>query len=135
VAAVPGLSYAYQPTGDDLIRAIGRTLSDLSARLAGTRVAHVGGVDFLVVTEVDEVGTLATEIVDRAWSAEGMAVSVSLASLVCTVGSVESYREASRLLAPLKKRAKEVGRSSWVLGRPRSDGVDVLRGRVMRAPA
>jgi diguanylate cyclase (GGDEF)-like protein len=121
--------------GDDLIRAIGRTLSDLSARLAGTRVAHVGGDDFLVVTEVDEVGTLATEVVDQAWSAEGMAVSVSLASLVCAVGSVESYREASRLLAPLKKRAKEVGRSSWVLGRPKSDRVDVLRGRVMRAPA
>ena len=81
------------------------------------------------------MGTLATEVVDHAWSAEGMAVSVSLASLVCAVGSVESYREASRLLAPLKKRAKEVGRSSWVLGRPKSDRVDVLRGRVMRAPA
>jgi diguanylate cyclase (GGDEF)-like protein len=121
--------------GDDLIRAIGRALSDLAARLPGTRVAHVGGDDFLVVTEVDEVGTLATELVDQAWSAEGMAVSVSLASLVCAVGSVESYREASRLLAPLKKRAKQVGRSSWVLGRPNSDRVDVLRGRVVRAPA
>ena len=121
--------------GDDLIRAIGRALSDLAARLAGTRVAHVGGDDFLVVTEVDEVGTLATEVVDHAWSTEGMTVSVSLASLVCAVGSVGSYREASRLLAPLKKRAKEVGRSSWVLGRPRSDRVDVLRGRVARAPA
>lgn len=121
--------------GDDLIREIGRTLSDLTARLAGTRVAHVGGDDFLVVTDVDEVGTLATEVVDRAWSAEGMAVTVSLASLVCAVGSVESYREASRLLAPLKKRAKEVGRSSWVLGRPKSARVDVLRGRVLPTPA
>ncbi len=121
--------------GDDLIRAIGRTLSDLAARLAGTRVAHVGGDDFLVVTEVDEVGTLASEVVDRAWTVDGTTVSVSLASLVCAVGSMDSYREASRLLAPLKKRAKQVGRSSWVLGRPRSDRVDVLRGRVMSAPA
>jgi diguanylate cyclase (GGDEF)-like protein len=121
--------------GDDLIRAIGRALSDLAARLPRTRVAHVGGDDFLVVTDVDEVGALATELVDHEWVVEGMVVTVSLASLVCAAGSVESYREASRLLAPLKKRAKEVGRSSWVLGRPRSDRVDVLRGRVMRAPA
>jgi diguanylate cyclase (GGDEF)-like protein len=121
--------------GDDLIRAIGRALSDLTARLAGTRVAHVGGDDFLVVTDVDEVGTVASEVVDRAWTADGMTVSVSLASLVCAVGSVESHREASRLLAPLKKRAKEVGRSSWVLGRPKSERVDVLRGRQVGAPA
>jgi diguanylate cyclase (GGDEF)-like protein len=121
--------------GDDLIRAIGRALSDLTARLPGTRVAHVGGDDFLVVTDVDEVGTVASEVVDRAWTADGMTVSLSLASLVCAVGSVESYREASRLLAPLKKRAKEVGRSSWVLGRPKSERVDVLRGRQVGAPA
>lgn len=120
--------------GDDLIRAIGRALSDLAARLPGTRVAHVGGDDFLVVTDVDEVGTIATDVVDRVWTADGMTVSVSLASLVCAVGSVESYREASRLLAPLKKRAKEVGHSSWVLGRPKSDRMDVLRGRD-RTPA
>jgi diguanylate cyclase (GGDEF)-like protein len=120
--------------GDDLIRAVGRALSDLAARLPATRVAHVGGDDFLVVTDVDEVGTLVTEVVDRTWTADGMAVSVSLASLMCAAGSVESYREASRLLAPLKQRAKEVGRSSWVLGRPKSARVDVLRGRD-RAPA
>jgi hypothetical protein len=60
---------------------------------------------------------------------EGATVTVSLASLVCAVGSVESHREASRLLAPLKQRAKAVARSSWVLGRPGSERVDVLRGR------
>ncbi|WP_341771725.1 GGDEF domain-containing protein [Actinophytocola oryzae] len=121
--------------GDDLIRAIGRALSDLAARLPGTRVAHVGGDDFLVVTDVDEAGTLAAEVVDRPWTVDDSTVSVSLASLVCAVGSVGSYREASRLLAPLKSRAKQVGRSSWVLGRPKSDRIDVLRGRVMSAPA
>ncbi len=115
--------------GDDLIRALGRVLSDLAATLPGTRVAHVGGDDFLVVTDVDEVGTLATEVVDRTWRVDGTVVTVSLASLVCAVGSVASHREASRLLAPLKQRAKAVPRSSWVLGRPNSDRVDVLRGR------
>ena len=115
--------------GDDLIRALGRVLSDLAVALPGTRVAHVGGDDFLVVTDVDEVGTLATEVVDRTWRVDGTVVTVSLASLVCAVGSVASHREASRLLAPLKQRAKAVPRSSWVLGRPKSDRVDVLRGR------
>ncbi|MFI7673939.1 EAL domain-containing protein [Actinophytocola sp. NPDC049390] len=115
--------------GDDLIRALGRVLSDLAVNLPGTRVAHVGGDDFLVVTDVDEVGTLANEAVDRMWRVDGTVVTVSLASLVCAVGSVTSHREASRLLAPLKQRAKAVPTSSWVLGRPNSDRVDVLRGR------
>jgi diguanylate cyclase (GGDEF)-like protein len=121
--------------GDDLIRAIGRALADLAARLPSTRVAHVGGDDFLVVSDVNEIGTVASAVVDHAWTVDDTTVSVSLASLVCAVGSVETYREASRLLAPLKKRAKEVGRSSWVLGRPKSARVDVLRGRVMSAHA
>ncbi len=115
--------------GDDLIRTLGLALSDVESALPGTRVAHVGGDDFLVVTDVDEVATLATEVVDREWSADELPVTVSLASLVCAVSTVESYRVASRLLAPLKKRAKTVAGSSWVLGRPRSDRVDVLRGR------
>jgi diguanylate cyclase (GGDEF)-like protein len=123
--------------GDDLIRAIGQVLSDVAARLADVRVAHVGGDDFLVLTDVDEVGTLAAAVVDRPWTVDDLAVSMSLASLVCATGSVESHREASRLLAPLKQRAKAVPTSSWVLGRPRSDRVDVLRGRdtAMGTPA
>jgi diguanylate cyclase (GGDEF)-like protein len=115
--------------GDDLIRTVGMALSDAEATLPGTRVAHVGGDDFLVVTDLDEVATVATELVDRTWTVDDLTVTVSLASLVCAVQSVESYREASRLLAPLKKRAKAVPSSSWVLGRPRSDRVEVLRGR------
>jgi diguanylate cyclase (GGDEF)-like protein len=118
--------------GDDLIRAIGLALSDAESALPGTRVAHVGGDDFLVVSDVDEVATVASEVVDRAWTVDDLTVSVSLASLVCTVQSVESYREASRQLAPLKQHAKGVPGSSWVLGRPRSDRVEVLRGRVPR---
>jgi diguanylate cyclase (GGDEF)-like protein len=114
--------------GDELIRGIGRVLADAESTLPGTRVAHVGGDDFLVVTEVDEIGTVAAELVDRTWVAEDLTVTVSLASLVCAVSSVGSYREASRLLAPLKRRAKTVPTSSWVLGRPGSDRVDVLRG-------
>lgn len=67
-----------------------------------------------------------------------LGVPVAQGNLIaCSVRSVESYREASRPLAPLKRRAKAVRRSSWVLGRPGSDRVDVLRGRdqAMSTPA
>jgi hypothetical protein len=95
-------------------------------------VGHVGGDDFLLVTDLDEISPLAGMLLDEDWSAEGMPVTVSLASLICGVKSVSSYREASQLLAPLKKQAKAVAGSSWVLGRPGSDRVDVLRGRSPR---
>jgi hypothetical protein len=58
-----------------------------------------------------------------------MPVTVSLATLVCATSTISSYREASRRLAPLKKRAKAVPGSSWVLGRPDTDHVEILRGR------
>ncbi|MEW2504446.1 GGDEF domain-containing protein [Amycolatopsis sp. CA-161197] len=114
--------------GDDLIRALGETLTGLSRRLPRMRVSHVGGDDFLIVCDVDEIGTVAAALLDTHWSAEGMPVTVSLATLVCGSGSIASYRDASRLLAPLKKRAKAVPGSSWVLSRPGSDRVEVLRG-------
>jgi diguanylate cyclase (GGDEF)-like protein len=114
--------------GDDLIRALGRTLTDLAGSLKRTTVSHVGGDDFLISCDVGEISTIAGVLLDTPWSAEGRRVTVSLATLVCASTSVASYREASRLLAPLKTRAKAVGGSSWVLGRPGSDRVEVLRG-------
>jgi diguanylate cyclase (GGDEF)-like protein len=114
--------------GDDLIRALGAALTELAGRLRRMRVSHVGGDDFLVVCDVDEIATVAGALLDRRWSADGLPVTVSLATLVCASGAIGSYQEVSRLLAPLKKRAKEVPGSSWVLGRPGSDRVEVLRG-------
>lgn len=115
--------------GDDLIRAIGQTLSDAEAHLPGTRVGHVGGDDFLAITDLDQIATLASRLVDPQWTIEGLPVTVSLATLVCAVRSVRSYREAAKLLAPLKKAAKDVPGSSWVLGRPHSNQIELLRGR------
>jgi diguanylate cyclase (GGDEF)-like protein len=119
--------------GDDLIRAIGQALADAEAALPGIRVGHVGGDDFLVVTDLDEISPLATRLVDPLWTIEGRTVSVSLATLVCGLHSVGSYREAAKLLVPLKKQAKSVPGSSWVLGRPGSDRVEILRGRARPA--
>ena len=115
--------------GDDLIRAIGRELSRTQADLPGVRVGHVGGDDFLVVAGVDEISTVAGRVVDRAWSTEGVPVSLSFATLVCAPGSVGSYRDVSRLLAPVKQRAKSVTGASWVLAHAGSDHVEVLHGR------
>ncbi|MFG1646237.1 GGDEF domain-containing protein [Amycolatopsis sp. NPDC049252] len=114
--------------GDDLIRELGAALTSLSGGLRRMRVSHVGGDDFLVVCDVDEIATVAGALLDRRWQADGLPVTVSLATLVCASGSIRSYQEVSRLLAPLKKRAKAVPGSSWVLSRPGSDRVEVLRG-------
>jgi diguanylate cyclase (GGDEF)-like protein len=114
--------------GDDLIRTIGRSLSDAAATLSTVCVGHVGGDDFLFVTGLDDLVPLATALLDTGRTAAGLQVTVSLATLVCATGSVTTYREVSRLLAPLKHHAKALRGSSWVLGRPGSDRVDVLRG-------
>ncbi|MFB9432218.1 EAL domain-containing protein [Streptoalloteichus tenebrarius] len=114
--------------GDDLIRSIGRSLTDAAAPLRSVFVGHVGGDDFLVVADLDDLVPLATAVLDAPRSVAGMPISLSLATLVCAPGSVADHREVSRLLAPLKQQAKALLGSSWVLGRPGSPRVDVLRG-------
>ncbi len=113
--------------GDDLIRQIGACLADVSKEDSSVRVGHVGGDDFLFVAGLDDVMQLGTRLMDGKWSAEGEAVTVSLAMLVCVSGSVSGYHEVSQLLAPLKHRAKSIDGSSWVVGRPGTAHVDVLR--------
>ncbi|MFC5288053.1 GGDEF domain-containing protein [Actinokineospora guangxiensis] len=120
--------------GDDLIRTIGRELSRAQTDLPGIRVGHVGGDDFLVVAGAEEISTVAGRVVDRPWSAEGIPVSLSFATLVCAPGSVTSYRDVSRLLAPVKRHAKSVPGPSWVLAHAGSDHVEVLHGRPPLSP-
>ncbi|MEU4767252.1 GGDEF domain-containing protein [Actinosynnema sp. NPDC023794] len=114
--------------GDDLIRAIGRALTDGATSYPGAQVGHVGGDDFLVVAGLDEIVPFSAGVLDVPFETEGRGVTLSLATLICAAGSVGSYREVSRLLAPLKEHAKSLRGTSWVLGRPGSDHVDVLRG-------
>ena len=116
--------------GDDLIRALGQALTELAGGLPTVRVGHVGGDDFLIVCGVGEITVLADRMLDAAWRAGELPVTVSLASLICTVGVVDSYRDVARLLAPLKKRAKAVQGSSWVNGwAGREDGRVLRQGR------
>lgn len=118
--------------GDDLIRALGRTLTDLTASVRRLRVSHVGGDDFLVTCDVDDIDAIAGSLLNRYWSAEGMPVTVSLASLTCARQAVQSYRHVSRLLAPLKKHAKDIAGSSWVNSTPDSGRVEVRHGQPSR---
>ena len=114
--------------GDDLIRALGRALTDLSSKLRSVTVSHVGGDDFLIACDIDEITTVADTLLDAPWSAEGLPVTVSLATMVCAGSAAASYRDVSRLLAPLKKHAKHVTGSSWVNGWPGTDKMEILRG-------
>ncbi|GAB3293293.1 EAL domain-containing protein [Parasphingorhabdus pacifica] len=115
--------------GDGLIRSIGRSLTDAAASLSSVRVGHVGGDDFLMVADLDDLVPLAEMLLDPPRQAEGTDITLSLATLVCTSNMVQNYDDASRLLAPLKHFAKSLEGSSWVMSRPGSDRIDVLRGK------
>lgn len=114
--------------GDDLIRSIGRSLTDASASLKSVQVGHVGGDDFLLVADLDDLVPLSEMLLDPHREAEGLDITLSLATLVCTPSTISHYDEASRQLAPLKQQAKSVHGSSWVMSRPGSDRFEVLRG-------
>ncbi|NYI88080.1 diguanylate cyclase (GGDEF)-like protein [Amycolatopsis endophytica] len=115
--------------GDELIRTLGRALTDLAAKLRSVTVSHVGGDDFLIACDIDEIPAIADTLLGTPWTAEHLPVTVSLATVVCAGTAAKSYREVSRLLAPLKKRAKDVEGSSWVNSWPGTDRFEILRGR------
>ncbi|MER6676220.1 GGDEF domain-containing protein [Streptomyces sp. NPDC000983] len=112
--------------GDDLIRAVGRTLQDTAS--GSTRVGHIGGDDFLVLADPEGLDPMASSVLDAPWSAAGRPVTLSLATVLCTPGSVTDHREAAACLAPLKQAAKSLRGASWVLGRAGLPGHEVRRG-------
>jgi predicted signal transduction protein with EAL and GGDEF domain len=112
--------------GDELIRAVGRAL-----RLAtpeATLVGHIGGDDFLVLADPDTLDPLAASVLDTPWAAGGLAVTLSLATVLCAPGSVIDHRQAAASLAPLKQAAKALDGASWVLGRAGLPGHEIRRG-------
>lgn len=123
--------------GDSLIRSVGRSLTDAAAALDTLRVAHVGGDDFLIVAGPGDLPRLAAMVLEQPRDVGGLAISLSLATLVCAAGTVLGYDDVSRRLAPLKRHAKSIPGSSWVQSRPGSAFIDILYGPhgSSRAPA
>jgi EAL domain-containing protein (putative c-di-GMP-specific phosphodiesterase class I)/GGDEF domain-containing protein len=115
--------------GDDLIRELGRALTDAAQTVETATIAHLGGDDFLVVCDLDDVVPLGSSVLDEPWEVEGQQIALSLASLVCTPGSVAGHRDVSRMLAQLRRHAKTMPGTSWLFGRAGSERIDVLRGR------
>lgn len=114
--------------GDELIRSVGRGLTDAATSLPSVRISHVGGDDFLLVADLDDLVPMSERILDPSRRVKDVDITLSLATIVCTQSTVQDYDEVSRLLAPLKTRAKDLRGSSWVMSRPGSDEIDVLRG-------
>ncbi|MGW8635125.1 EAL domain-containing protein [Streptomyces sp. NPDC055793] len=112
--------------GDELIRSVGQAL--LRSARGTTRVGHIGGDDFLVLTDPDGLDPLVASVLDVSWSAGGHPVTLSLATVLCAPGSVPDHRQAAAGLAPLKKAAKALRGASWVLGRAGAPGHEVRRG-------
>ncbi|WP_367324652.1 EAL domain-containing protein [Streptomyces sp. HUAS ZL42] len=112
--------------GDELIRSVGRALQD--AQSGATRVGHIGGDDFLVLADPEDLDPLAACVLDAPWSAGGRPVTLSLATVLCSPGSVSDHRQAAACLAPLKQAAKALRGASWVLGRAGLPGHEIRRG-------
>ncbi|MER6211982.1 GGDEF domain-containing protein [Streptomyces sp. NPDC001642] len=112
--------------GDELIRSVGRALQ--SAAAGHTRVGHIGGDDFLVLTDPEGLAPLAAAVLDVRWEAGGRPVTLSLATVLCLPGSVTDHRQAAACLAPLKKTAKALDGTSWVLNRAGLTEYEILRG-------
>ncbi|MFE1310331.1 EAL domain-containing protein [Streptomyces sp. NPDC058755] len=112
--------------GDELIRSVGRALEQAAARDA--RVGHIGGDDFLLLAEEEVLDPLVAGVLDAPWSAGGRPVTLSLATVVCLPGSVSDHRQAAAHLAPLKKAAKALRGTSWVLARAGLPGHEIRRG-------
>ncbi len=120
--------------GDELIRSVGRSLTDAATSISSVDVGHVGGDDFLIVADLDDLVTLSEMLLDPPRTAGGIEVTLSLATLVCTQSGTTSYDEVSQMLVPLKTEAKGVQGSSWVMSRTGSDSVDLLRGHRAEPP-
>ncbi|MCK7624885.1 GGDEF domain-containing protein [Streptomyces sp. RS10V-4] len=120
--------------GDELIRAVGRTLAEVAADEPASRVGHIGGDDFLVLAGADGLEPFAKALLDVAWSAGGRPVTLSLATVVCPAGSVSGHGPAAAALAPLKKAAKDLPGASWVVGRLGAEGIEVRRGAAPGGP-
>ena len=120
--------------GDDLIRELGRALTEAEQAFPSAAVAHIGADDFVVITDPDEVMPLGSGVLDEPWEVDGCEVTLSLASLICSPGTVAGHRDVSRMLARLHRHAKSMPTTSWVSGHTSSDRVDVVRGDARVAP-
>ena len=114
--------------GDDLIRELGRALTDAAQAIPSAVLAHIGGDDFVAISDPDDLLSLGSAVVDEPWEVDGHEVTLSLASLICLPGTVAGYREVSRMLVRLRRSAKSMPTTSWVSGRPSTEQVEVIRG-------
>ncbi|MGW5643528.1 EAL domain-containing protein [Saccharopolyspora sp. NPDC003752] len=115
--------------GDELIRAIGRSLTDAATSLDSVQVAHVGGDDFLVACAPVHLDALAAALLDPPRTVDDTPVTLSLATLAIDGRGAASYEEIAQRLAPLKRFAKELRGPSWVMSRPGTERIEILRGR------
>lgn len=113
--------------GDELIRSLGKTLAAAAEDRESCRIGHIGGDDFLLLADEAALDELAAAVLDAPWSAGGMPVTLSLATVHCMPGSVPDHGAAAASLAPLKRAAKGLNGASWVRGLPGAAEHEVLR--------
>lgn len=120
--------------GDELVRELGRALAEAARTVPSATIAHLGGDDFVVVTDLDEVMPFGSVVLDAPWRTGHQEAALSLASLVCLPGTVTGHRDVSRRLAELRRRARSLPAARWVFGRPGSERVEVVHSQERTAP-
>jgi diguanylate cyclase (GGDEF)-like protein len=115
--------------GDDLIRELARAATDAVKTFPSAAVAHIGGHDFVVICDPEDVMPVGSAVLEEPWEVNGREVTLSMASLICPPGTVAGYRDVSQMLARLHRRAKSITATSWVSGRAGSEQVDVIFGQ------
>lgn len=137
--------------GDDLIREVGRAVTDSTRAIPSATVSHIGGDNFIVICDVSSGSHEGSDsdadpgnhvagaqfgvaILDEPWEVDGHPVTLSLACLTCLPGTITGHRDTSRMLAQLRRHAKEIPATSWVTGYADSDQVEVIRGVLGSAP-
>jgi EAL domain-containing protein (putative c-di-GMP-specific phosphodiesterase class I)/GGDEF domain-containing protein len=115
--------------GDDLIRELARALIDAAKAIPSAAVAHIGGHDFVVICDPEDVVPIGSAVIEEPWEVNGREVTLSLASLICPPGTVAGHRNVSKMLAQLHRHAKSITTTSWVSGRAGSEGMDVMFGQ------
>ncbi|MGH3605168.1 MAG: EAL domain-containing protein [Pseudonocardiaceae bacterium] len=115
--------------GDDLIRELARALTDAVKAIPSAAVAHIGGHDFVVICDPEDIVPIGSAVLEEPWEVNGREVTLSLASLICLPGTVAGHRDVSQMLAQLHRRAKSITATSWVSGHAGTQQVDVILGQ------
>jgi EAL domain-containing protein (putative c-di-GMP-specific phosphodiesterase class I)/CBS domain-containing protein len=117
---------------EDLIRGIARQLRTVAVIVAGSWAGHLGGGDFVLLTEREHAELAVRGLLSRLADAGGAEVAV--ATLDCPAGSAGDPDEVARQLAPVRQTVRQAGGPSWAVASAGQPGARLHIGRPPARP-